>query len=207
MGKLIGHTFGMYEVVARDKLRTQHYMCKCSCGNVKSVRRDHIFDGMIVSCGCYKDRNAGIRFSTHGKSRHRLYGIHSHMMGRCYCETDKAYPSYGGRGIQVCDEWKSDFMSFYKWAVCAGYADGLSIDRIDNNGDYEPDNCRWTTARVQGNNKRNNRFLDHKGVRLTVSQWANRIGMDPKVLDNRLRRGWSIERALTQPLRGRSLGV
>jgi hypothetical protein len=101
----------------------------------------------------------------------------------------------------MCDEWRNDFLAFYKWAVDNDYDKRLTIDRRDNDGDYSPQNCRWVDLETQANNKRNNHYIEHRGITLTVSQWAHRLGMHPKVLDTRLRRGWSETRALTQPLR------
>lgn len=201
-----GYKFGRYTVIRLDESRKsrRHWVCKCSCGNVKSVREDHVLDGRVVSCGCHKDENSADRLRTHGKSRTPLYRIYKHILGRCYCETDNRYKDYGGRGISVCDEWKGDFLSFYEWAVNNGYDKRLTIDRRNNDGDYSPENCRWVNHETQSNNKRNNHFIEYMGSRFTVSQWAHRLGMDPKILDNRLRRGWTVKRAITQPLRQRN---
>ena len=196
-----GYKFGRYTVLYPDKCRKHHWICECLCGTVKSVREDHIFDGRIISCGCHKDENTSARLRTHGKSKTALYRTYKHIIGRCCCETDTAFPRYGGRGIAICDEWRNDFLSFYDWAIKNGYKPSLTIDRIDNNASYSPHNCRWVGWDVQANNKRNNHFIEHNGIRLTVSQWAHKLDMNPKILDNRLRRGWSEERALTQPLR------
>lgn len=198
-----GHMFGCYVVVGPDEDRKgrRYWLCKCSCGNVKSVREDHVLDGKVISCGCHKDKNTADRMRIHGKSQTPIYRIYKHIYGRCYCKTDKRYKDYGGRGITVCEEWKNDFLSFYEWAIKNGYEKHLTIDRIDNDGNYSPDNCRWVSLYVQANNKRNNHFIEYAGIRLTVSQWAHRVGMNPKILDNRLRRGWSEERSITQPLR------
>lgn len=103
----------------------------------------------------------------------------------------------------MCDEWKKDFMNFRKWAMANGYKENLSIDRIDNNGNYGPDNCRWATLEQQGNNKRNNHFIEYNGERHTLQEWCEKINIKYATLESRLRIGWSIEKALTTPVRGR----
>jgi len=201
-----GNQYGCYTILRADENRSaqsghKYWICQCSCGKTKSVRGEHLCSGRVVSCGCHKDKIAGDRMRTHGKSNTTLYRIYKHIRGRCYCTTDERYSDYGGRGIAMCIDWYNDFMSFYDWAIANGYSGNLTIDRIDNNKGYSPDNCRWAGRYTQANNKRNNRYIEYGGIKLTVSQWARRIGINPKILDNRLRRGWSEERALTQPLR------
>ncbi len=120
------------------------------------------------------------------------------MKSRCYCESATAFDTYGGRGITVCDEWKSDFETFYKWAIDNGYNDALTIDRIDTNGNYEPSNCRWATMKEQTNNVRRNNRVEFNGVVHTVSEWSDITGINKKTLWNRLSRGWPIEKALTK---------
>ena len=120
------------------------WLCKCDCGNytstpnTKSLRR-----GTCNSCGCHALEN--LNRLTHGKSKEKLYYVRNGMKQRCYNPNSTSYNAYGGRGIKVCDEWRDDFMAFYNWAIANGYEEGLSIDRIDNGGDYEPSNCQWIT--------------------------------------------------------------
>ncbi len=140
--------------------------------------------------GLYKDPS--------GK-KSRLYHIWEDMKNRCYNAKNKRYHSYGGRGITVCDEWKNDFKVFYDWAHLNGYSAELTIDRIDVNGSYEPTNCKWSTQKQQGNNRTTNRRIELNGVVKTVAQWCDYKGMPYYVLKNRLKRGWSIERALNTP--------
>lgn len=133
-------------------------------------------------------------------TRSRLYVIWCHMVERCENTHSGRYADYGGRGIRVCDEWK-DFVVFRDWALKNGYSIELSIDRLDNNGDYEPSNCKWSTRKEQGNNKRNNRLLTYKGRTQTMTQWADEIGMNPGTFKYRIYLGWSVERAIEEPIR------
>ena len=129
----------------------------------------------------------------------RLYKIYVGMKQRC---TNPNYPrskDYMGRGITICEEWMDIYQLFKKWALANGYTDELSIDRIDNDGNYEPTNCRWVDATTQANNKRNVPKYEYNGEKLSVSQWAKKIGKPRATISNRLRRGWDIERALTEP--------
>ena len=133
----------------------------------------------------------------------RLYRSWQNMKNRCYWEKDKSFANYGGRGIRVCPEWLNDFSAFREWAISSGYQDNLTLDRIDVNGNYEPSNCRWATAEEQQNNKRNNRNLKFNGETHTVTEWAGIIGIKRATLFHRLDAGWSVEQALTKPLRGK----
>lgn len=141
---------------------------------------------------------------THGMYNTRLYDIWVNMKQRCFNPNDQAYHNYGGRGIAVCDEWKENFQEFYDWAIANGYGDTLSVDRIDNNGNYCPENCRWTDRNVQNRNRRNNHKLTYNGVSKTVVEWAEEKNMPYELLLNRLNKlGWSVERSLTTPIEKR----
>lgn len=137
-----------------------------------------------------------------GKTKHgmygtRLYSIWKNMINRCYYSRYVDFDRYGGRGIKVCTEWRENPQSFYDWAISNGYSDDLSIDRIDVNGDYCPENCRWATAKEQGNNRSNNRVLTFKGKTQTVSQWAKELKISESTIRTRLWRGWSVEKTLS----------
>lgn len=207
MVDLSGKRFGRLTVISRAERQEKHIMwlCKCDCGTEKRIRGSHLTGGKIVSCGCFKDENTGNRVRTHGKSKTFIYRVYTHMRGRCCCQTDARYSFYGGRGIKVCEEWLNDFQAFYDWAITNGYQKGLTIDRIDNDGDYEPSNCRWATVKVQANNKSNNHFLEHDGERLTIAQWSDKTGISQDAIERRINlRNWSIERTLTTPMRIRT---
>lgn len=123
------------------------------------------------------------------------YGSYHSMMDRCYRKSAKNYKYYGGRGIAVCDEWHN-IEEFEKWVKKSGFEKGLSLDRKDVNADYSPDNCRWETAKHQANNRRNTLFIEYRGERHTVSEWAEILGINRSTLNNRICRGWPAEKAL-----------
>lgn len=123
------------------------------------------------------------------------------MKTRCYNKDSSQYHSYGGRGITVCEEWKTSFKAFYDWGMSHGYTDELTIDRIDVNGNYEPSNCRWVTAHEQSRNRRNNRMISFNGETKCMVDWALSFNLHPSVLRNRLNLGWGLERALKTPVK------
>ncbi len=136
---------------------------------------------------------------------HKLHPVWRNMKGRCYNPKHEKYPVYGGRGIKICDEWRNSFQAFYDWAMTHGYQDGLSIDRIDVNGNYEPSNCRFATRKEQGRNIRNNRHVTYKGETKTIPEWSEIAGLPYMVVYSRLvYHGWSVERALTTPYKQRA---
>lgn len=144
----------------------------------------------------------------HGMSDTRLYSIWKGMRKRCQAEYRPEYSDYGGRGIKVCKEWNIDFMSFYDWSMKHGYSDSLSIDRINVNGDYCPENCRWVTDEVQANNKRSNIYVDYKGERITLKQACDKERQNYKDVLSRIKRyGWPIEKALYTPIKPKGPAV
>lgn len=169
----------------RDKSRSKYYFCKCDCGKIIEARKDGLFNGRVKSCGCFtKDR-----MTKHKMCNSRLYHIRNGMIARCYNKNDKNFNKYGGRGIIICDDWKNSFEAFYNWAINNGYADNLSIDRIDVNGNYEPSNCRWATAKQQANNTRFNHCFTYNGVTRTIQEWADLKGVKRSTLHKRIERG------------------
>ena len=146
LNDLTGQRFGRLTVLERTELK---WLCKCDCGNKKIVAGGHLVSGDTKSCGCLRIK--------HGMRNTRLYSIWHGMKERCYNTKHKFYKHYGGRGIKVCEEWKNDFQTFADWALSHGYADNLTIDRIDVNGNYEPSNCQWATNAEQQRNKRNSK--------------------------------------------------
>ena len=175
--------------------------CKCDCGNIHVVPLRNLTNGHTKSCGCDWHPKGTIRNYKHGLGRTRIYGIYTGMIYRCTEIGDKG-GNYYKRGIRVCDEWqgKNGAINFYNWAINNGYDDNLSLDRIDNNKNYSPDNCRWATYIVQANNKRNNHFLTHNGERKTISQWSREVGIGGTTILARLKNGWSVADALTIPV-------
>lgn len=133
----------------------------------------------------------------HGMRYSRLYNIWRSMKQRCTNPKTVNYHNYGGRGIKVCEEWSSRFMSFRDWAMENGYSDTLSIDRINSNGNYEPSNCRWVSYKAQNNNRRSNKFLELDGQKHTIAEWADITGIKLATIWARLNSGWSVKDALT----------
>lgn len=136
-------------------------------------------------------------------SETRIYKIWETMKNRCYCTGQTSYKHYGGRGITVCDKWRHNFQEFYNWAMSNGYSEELTLDRINNDGNYEPDNCRWVTMKEQCRNKSSNRLLSYKGKTQCLSDWAAEIGIDRRTIAKRIDKlGWTIEKALSTPVNG-----
>lgn len=174
------------------------WRCRCECGNEQVCAATTLRSGASKSCGCLQRELARDRFTTHGGRKTRLYSIFHQMKDRCYNENNPRYPCYGKRGITICEEWLSSFSCFQKWALQSGYNDSLTIDRIDVNGPYCPENCRWVSTEVQNNNKRNNRFISFHGEMRTLAEWADIMGISYYTLYSRIvKLGWPIERALT----------
>ena len=201
----IGSMFGDLIVIGIDKGKTKtktYYKCKCSCGEIVSVRQDHLVRGETTSCKKCGWVKTGLSRKKYFNGEHesRLYRIWRNIHTRCNTPTSISYPNYGGRGITVCPEW-SDYRTFEKWAFEAGYADDLTIDRIDNNGNYEPSNCRWATVKEQALNRRSNAYITYNGVTKHISEWDKDIGAKKSGrVRARLNAGWSIERAVTTPV-------
>ena len=174
--------------------KIHYWECVCDCGEVVYVQHYNLTEGSVRSCGCL---SRDVHSRQNGLSTSRLYNVWAGIKKRCFSETYYAYKNYGGRGITMCDEWKNSFLSFYEWAVSNGYEYGLSIDRIDNDGNYEPSNCRWATRKTQDNNKRQNHFVEHNGESLSLAMWQERTGIRQETIRRRLKMGWSAEKALT----------
>lgn len=144
--------------------------------------------------------------STHNDTKTRLFKIWSGMKERCYREKHSHYKNYGGRGIKVCEKWKNDFGEFKEWAINNGYKENLTLDRINVNGNYEPSNCRWATQKEQHNNTRKNHYIQYKGKTYTISQLSELVGIKYTTLKERIKAGWSIEDAVSKPVRQRTKG-
>jgi len=175
---------------------SRRFLCSCSCGKEKVVSLNSLLSGNTKSCGCLKKDLLKTTKKTHGLSRHRLYRVWHGIKQRCLYEKHIGYKNYGGRGISVCKKWMT-FEPFYRWAISTGYRKGLTIERVDNNGDYEPSNCTWIHRKDQVNNRRGLHLIFFNGEERTLSSWARKIGITQSSLRHRLNNGWSISEALT----------
>lgn len=206
MGKfqdLTGEVFWKLKVVSRaeDYVKPNghkiiQWNCICECGNKTIVRAEFLKNGHTKSCGCNKICSHA---KTHGKANTRLYKIWIGIKERCYNPKRINYHLYGGRGIKVCEEWLN-FETFYRWAINNGYSNKLTIDRIDNNLDYMPSNCRWATNVQQANNRRSNRIVKHNGEFHTLQEWSKITGVSSNTIRMRIDEyGWDTEKSLFYP--------
>lgn len=204
MGKMVdltGRTINRWFVVERIvgvRGGKVMWLCQCQCGTRKLVRGSHLKAG--ISKGCHRCRAKLHGHSRRGK-RTKTYVCWKAMINRCSCEASIGWKHYGGRGIRVCDRWQGSFQNFLE--DMGEMPPGLSIDRIDTNGGYNKDNCRWATKIEQANNCRSNVLLTYRNRTLSVAQWSRRLGVNSDSLRTRLRLGWSVERTLNVPVKSR----
>lgn len=204
--ELNGQRFGRLLAGHAERIGTYWYIhCICDCGKPKSVRKDHLESGKTSSCGCYKVEATKLSNTKHGDCRRVQrkapeFIVWARMTQRCLNPNNKAYPRYGGRGISVCQEWQESYEAFLAH-VGRRPSHLHSIERIDNDGNYEPGNVRWATKVEQCNNRRTNRFIDFKGKRQTFAQWGRELGISQTTIRVRIViLGWSVEKALTTPV-------
>ena len=199
---MIGLKFGYLDVIDSSDKRTNEggrlWICKCVCGNIVEKDTKALTTGGVRSCGCMRANlhNESDKVVKHGMSDTRIHKIWTSMRNRCSNSNNPAYKDYGGRGISVCNEW-NDFKTFYEWAISTGYDDTLTIDRIDVNGNYCPENCRWATWLQQSNNKRVSRYIEFNGVTHTISEWSRITGINKTLIRERLNANWPVSDALT----------
>ncbi len=203
---LTGKRFEKLVVLSQseNKHGRTYWLCRCDCGNKKIISGKELNRGTTKSCGCLRKKTMTDRRKTHGQSESRLYYIWLTMKQRCENPNqEKHKKDYQDRGITVCKEWHS-FEIFRNWSVSNGYADNLTIDRIDNNKSYTPENCRWVDNKTQSNNRRSNVNLTFNGSTQTIAQWAEQLDIKFNTLQSRLKYlNWSVERALTTPVGGK----
>jgi hypothetical protein len=208
-GRLV--TIKKVEKLPNDKGKHNKWLCQCDCGNTKVARSNLLRNGQTKSCGCLMKETAAKNSKsciTHGLAfKTPLYTIWSGMKQRCYYLNSKHYKDYGGRGICICHDWRENFKSFYDWAVNNGYKKGLTIDRIDCNGNYEPSNCRWITIIEQSRNKRSNRLLEYKGEVKPLIEWCEILGLKYSTIRARLNKyHWSVEKSFNKPIKKHNNG-
>ena len=192
---IIGQKFGKLLVLEKTNEKAKNngeykYKCICDCGKKILVRGSNLKQGNSKSCGCSHSNSIT-------KENHRLYVIYDNMKARCNNPKNVGYKNYGGRGIKVCNEWNKDFNIFVKWALENGYKDNLTLDRINNNGNYEPSNCRWATKIEQANNMRTNRFITYNNETKTIAQWSRILKISPQNLRYRINH-WGVEKAFNR---------
>lgn len=205
----IGDKYGQLTIIERaenDNRNQTRVVCKCDCGKVVTVRIIHLKSGMTKSCGCYLRERVKQSSTKHGQSNSRLYSVWNGMKDRCYNINNRQYKNYGGRGIKICEEWQ-DFEPFYKWAISYGYnpeavKGKCTIDRINNDGNYEPSNCRWVGMDIQQKNKRptSKGMFEMDGVVKSLKDWCKLYGTSPSVVYGRTQRGWDKVKAITTPI-------
>ena len=190
--KIEGKKFGKLIVLKYEGNR--NYLCKCDCGKEKIIKADHLLYGKTKSCGCLV-KECRSRY-THNKSKTRLYRIWRNMRNRCYWKKHPQFYLWGGKGVIVCDEWKNNFLNFYNWAINNGYNETMTIDRIDGDGDYCPENCRWVSMKEQANNTKNVRFFEYNGERGTIWFFSKKYNVSEKLMRSRIQQGWTIKDAI-----------
>jgi len=208
---LAGQRFGRLTVLydtGERKNGSVVWHCQCDCGNESDVGSDKLVSAHTTSCGCYQRQRAAEVNTVHGMTRekifHSIYRTWGDMLQRCENPSRKNYRNYGFRGIKVCDEWHK-FIPFCDWALASGWQKGLQLDRINNNGNYEPGNCHWATPQENNRNRRNNRMITFAGKTQCLAAWADETGIGYFTLRSRINLyHWTIERALTEPVKRRN---
>lgn len=198
---LTGQTFGRLTVIRRDgnsKAGERMWKCRCECGNIHRAGGVRLTSGVTMSCGCWRREVTGLIHRTHGMRHTPEYRAWANARARCYNSKCQGYKNYGGKGITVCERWRT-FENFFADMGLRPSADH-SIDRKDNFGNFEPGNCRWAT-RIEQNNKRSiYRLLTHNGRTMTMAQWGRERGYKKNVIPDRLKRGWSVAESIGNPL-------
>jgi len=198
---LTGNTFSRLTVISQDKKVGKHLMwnCVCTCGNHTKVSTTHLRQRKIHSCGCLRDSCAGDRARTHGMTGTTEYRSWQKMKERCLVKACKDFKNYGARGITICERWLNSFENFF--ADMGEKPKGYSIERINNELGYNPENCKWATVSEQNSNTRYNVYVTYNGETMMIRDWSRRLGGGDWLVGSRLKRGWDDIRAITQPVR------
>jgi hypothetical protein len=168
------------------------WFCKCDCGNTIECVSGNLTSGNTKSCGCLGDENRKTSTKTHGKRHHPLYAVWRTMRDRCNNPNQKSYFRYGGRGIKVCERWLLSFENFWE-DMSSGWGKGLSIERIDNNGPYSPENCIWASRKIQARNRKSSHFINTPDGKMTIAEASERYGIKPRAIWMRISYGWKEE--------------
>ena len=210
---LTGQKFNRLTVLERkyyEKEKRYFWTCRCDCGNiVEKVKTNNLKNGNTKSCGCLNSELTIERNTKHGLTKHgpegkpRLYKIWVDMRRRCNNPNRDDYERYGGRGITVCEEWNNDYSKFKEWADTNGYSDDLTIDRINVDGNYCPENCRWITMAEQAGNKQNTHWIEYDGKKQSIADWAKEMNVSRSTVSSRVRRGNSVEEVLKEYIKNK----
>lgn len=200
---LTGKRYGKLTVIKRHYEPNKKYTlweCKCDCGNTAYIRANMLKHNRTKSCGCLRAESNVLKKTTHGQSGTHLYAVWNSMKGRCYNPKNHNYKRYGMRGITVCDDWKESFINFYTWALSNGYEEGLSIERIDNNGNYCPENCTWVTTKMQNINRSVSLDFTYNGKTQNLSEWCKELNLPYfRTWQRIVQYGYSFESAISSP--------
>lgn len=194
MDKYINQKYGRLTVLELDRVGKHYsrfYLCRCDCGTEKVINVYTLTSGNTVSCGCHRRENAqrkDNKHRTHGNSKSKLYSVWHGMKNRCHNTNASDYADYGGRGITVCPEWRGSFESFQKWALSNGFKPDLTIERVDTNKGYSPDNCTWATSKEQARNRRSSQWHTINGETKLFSEWCEEYGISRSTVYNRMKR-------------------
>lgn len=196
---VVGKEYGMLTVI-EELMRVNRkrvLLVQCECGNRTTADLNNLKSGNTTSCGCYAKKLLGERNKTHGLCYHLLYGTWGNIKTRCYNKNSENFPDYGLRGISMCDEWHYSFLVFYNWCIKNGWEEGLTVERKDNDGNYEPSNCIIATTDIQARNKRNNIYIEFDGRKMVVADWSKELGIPFTTITQRLKMGLPIEQVLS----------
>lgn len=204
---LKGNVYGRLTVIkyaGRSQNRNDMWLCRCECGVLKTIASSHLKRGSTKSCGCFRKDSIAEIATKHGFFGHPIYALWIRIKQRCYNKNHKHFKDYGGRGIAVCKEWAGNPVAFIKWAMENGYTEGLQIDRIDNDGNYTPANCRFTTSKVNNRNRRDNRIIEYRGRKMSLAEFCevHASHCSYSTVWRRLKLGWSFGKIINTPVRG-----
>lgn len=211
MAKLIdltGQRFGKLIVSEYVGRRNCHswFKCDCDCGGMTVTTSNNLRRFHTISCGCYNEKMLREATFKHGLSKHKLFRTWTDMKNRCYFTKHNRFEHYGGKGIKVCDLWLESFLEFYWWGIKSGWEKGLSLDRIDNSKDYEPENCRWATVAQQNRNRTSNVKLEIDGITKILIEWEEYSGINSQAIKKRIKLGWTPKEAISIPMGQKRVG-
>lgn len=200
---LTGQKFSRLTIIRflYSKKGKRYWECKCDCGRIEITNTDSLRSGKTKSCGCYAKERARDANIKHNQNGTRIYATYANMKQRCYYKKKSNYTNYGGRGIKLCNEWlgKDGFINFYNWAMANGYNDTLTIERIDVNGNYSPENCKWIPKDEQTKNKTNNIVIEIDGEKKILAEWCKELNLRYGFVHSRIQSGWDVKDALMKP--------